>query len=259
MKIEDKSRLRAVIAGDVEPYAALVWTFLRHCVPQGTSIMALKSAFKVSAFDVPVAVEILLELGLAKMVGLKVKAYDAPIERGAGGRWEVVEGGTDMLEVSVDALMAVYDNWRMDREYHQWLHKAGDKKHWVKIANFIKDQHVDPVEYFDVATKATSGWSGLPVPPPGMLASDFVQQKWATRTDWLPWHRKEAQKGVGGHAGSEYRPAKAIRRRLTSAGFDVTTEQARYLDDLATQLKDDSTTPVPKKWAAAVDHLVKQG
>ena len=254
MKMDDKNRLRAVLAGDLEPGPAVVWAFLRHCLPQGSSVITLKRTFKDSGLDVQESVDILLEFGLVRKSGIKIKAADAPVEKTPDG-WRVADGGVVEQDVGIDALRTQYDAWRVDRGTVPWPHREGDRKHWANMLAVVKAEKIDFTEYLDVMAKAIEGWSDTPHGTPGLLCGDFIQQKWATRDDWMPRRRKLAGKTAAGHAGAEYRPTKALRRQLERAGFDVTSEQARYLDDLATQRADDPTVRIPKKWIKAVQWM----
>lgn len=258
MRRDDANQLKAILTSDLTSEAMVIWAYLRHGLPQGAGQPHLDKAFGPTDIDWREAVDILLELELVEQVDL---ARGGQVYKAA--KPDVVKGKLASSEVptlsgAVAALSERYQVWREDQGFRRWTLTPSDERKWTDLLQWLRHNKVDFREYCDYALALYQPIKGVAIPGPSHLAGPYAQSNWLNRDSSGP--SVAAATKSKSHAGSEYRPAKAIKRRLKELGVDTAdmdASQCRYVDDLAQALALDSDTPVPSRWQDAVNLLAE--
>jgi len=256
MKRGLQSQLKAVLTSDLTSEAMVIWTYLAHCLPQGAGQPHLDKAFGPTDIDWRAAVDILLELELLEQAELHLGGcvYKAKAPDVRDGKLSEEEVPT--LEGAVAALEERYQVWREDNGFRRWTPTLADRRKWEAVLGWLRAHKVDFVEYLDFAKAVYEPIKAVSIPGPAHLAGPYAQSNWLNRDSSGPSVVSASKRKT--HAGAEYRPTKAIKRRLTELGVDVTgmdNSQCRYVDDLAQAIVLDPDTPVPARWQEAVNAL----
>jgi hypothetical protein len=240
----------------------VLWTYLAHVLPQGGGQPHLDKVFGHTDIDWRGAVDILMELELVEQVEL-VRGGNvyrsSPPDVDAKGK--LADGPVPTLKGAVAIIAESYQLWREDQGFRRWTPTPSDERKWESLLVWLRTHKAEFKEYADYAHALYKPISAVAIPMPSHLAGPYAQGNWLNRSSAGPMVKATTARKA--HAGSDYRPSKAIKRRLMELGVDVTdmdSSQLRYVDELAQALAVDPDMPVPSRWAGAVtaltgDHL----
>ena len=258
MKHDLRRQLKAVLTSDLTSEAMVIWTYLAHVIPQGAGQPHLDKVFGPTDVGWRDAIDILLELELVEQAELArgglVYRAKAPDE--VAGKMTDTEVPT--LEGALAALEERYQIWREDNGFRRWTATPSDQRKWTALLQWMRTHKVSFREFCDFALALYKPITGVTVPGPAHLAGPYAQSNWLNRDSSGPV--AAAASKAKAHAGSDYRPAKAIKRKLKSSGVDISdmdAAQCRYVDDLAQALALDPDMAVPAKWQEAVNALTE--
>lgn len=258
MRQKDKAQLKGILTSDLSSDAMVIWTYLRHALPGGGGQPHFDKVFGPTDINWREGLDILLEMELVAPVELK---HGGMVYKAAAP--DVSPKGTlssspvPTMAAQCQILFELYQLWRGDNGFRPWTPTPADERKWESLYAWLKHHKVDFKEYADYALALYSPIAAVHVPGPSHLAGPYAQSNWLNRDSAGPAVASTVKRKS--HAGSEYRPAKAIKRRLKDAGMDTSDMDAsrcRYVDDLAQALVMDPDTPVPARWQEAVTILV---
>ena len=257
MKRDQKQRLKAILTSDLTSEAMVIWTYLTHVLPQGAGQPHLDKTFGSTDIGWREAVDILMELELLEQAELARGGfvYRAKAPDVIKGRMSSEPVPT--LSGAIAVLAERYQVWREDNGFRRWTPTPADERKWTTFLAWIRLHKVDLKEYCDFALALYKNIPGVSIPGPAHLAGPYAQSNWLNRDSAGPSVAKATKRKL--HAGSAYRPAKAIRRRLEELGVEsgvMDGPQCRYVDDLAQASVLDAATPVPTRWREAVTALM---
>lgn len=256
MRRDEVDQLRAILTSDLTAEAMVVWTYLQHVIPQGAGQPHLDKAFGGTGVNWRDAVDILLELELVEQTdlargGLVYKPKKPDVVKG-----KLSSTPTLTLDGAIEVLSERYQKWREDNGFRRWIPTPADEAKWESLLKWVRAHNVDFQAYLDFCHRLYEPIKAVHIPSPSHLAGPYAQSNWLNRDSSGPEVEGAAKRKA--HAGSEYRPAKAIKRRLADLGIEVEdSARARWLDDMAQAVALDPSTPVPAKWQEAVALLAE--
>jgi len=209
-------------------------------VPSGSGLASLKNKFAGSEVDVDIGIEVLLELDMVEK-DAKRSVYVAvdPVTREQASR-----------NAQSDFLINRYQASRTALGLQPRAIGDKDKKKFVEMLAWVTEHKVNFDAYLEYVYEIFRDIEPVKVIEPGHVCGPYARTKWLNRGDH---EANAAQPAKAAHAGSVYRPTKAIRRELIEAGINVdhfSQAELRYIDDQAEVFDED--TPLSDKFKRAV-------